>query len=458
MAKLTVKKGAVTLVIFNIEMIKFTEKAVDGLTFDVAKDTSIAFGDEITVYEGATLRFTGNITNIAKPNIWKVTVMGCGWVTNNKWKMKVYTSESPEDIIKDLIDNNTGLTYSSTASSGVTIGKYIANNYISVIIEEMRRLLRWQIRTEPDKKFYFEPEGNVDNGVTWTTGTDIKIPYWKNEPSKFFNSVKVIGDFASYNKTETFNATAGQTDFVLAYKPIGSVKVTVAAVEKAGGAPGFGDFDILSEDKTIALSTGATVGQAVVITYTYQIPIVITSKNEDSIADTNLEIYKQIDAPYIKSFEDGRRLAKELLANHSSIESSCVAFRRSIDTSINIGEYITVEDTQRNITKKLVVKKIKITYPAGVTEVEFGENQSDVFDWQVQVMKRIQELEKKTVDEQTLMDHTLLAHNVDVTLTMTLTKKERAINDSGIWGHPTPANGAWGTAKWGGRHDAWSTF
>ena len=458
MAKWTVKEGANTLVVFNVISERFSEKAVDGLKFDVAKDTSIDFGDEITVYEGATLIFTGNIIDIKKPNIWKVTVRGIGWEMNNKWKLKVYTNKSPEYIVEDLIDNNTNLTYSSTTSSGVTIDKYIANNYISNIIEEMRELLSWQTRSEPDKTFYFEPEGNIDNGVTWTTGTDITIPYWKNEPSKFFNSVKVIGDFASYTKTETFNATASQTTFTLAYKPIGSVKVLVNSVEKAGGAPGFGDFDIISEDKNIVLAVGAALNDPVVITYTYQIPIIVTSKNEDSITDTNLEVYKQIDAPYIKSFEDGRRLAKELLATHSSVTSSCVAFRRNLDTSINTGEYINVIDGQRTITKKMVVKKITMSYPAGVTEVEFGENQSDIFDWQAQVMKRIQELEKKTVDEQILMDHILLTHNLDVTLTVNLTKKERAINDSMIWGHPVSTNGSWGSAKWGSRHDAWTTY
>lgn len=458
MAKLTVKKGATELVTFNIEIEQFTEKAVDGLKFKVAKDTSISFGDEITVYEGATLRFTGNITEIEKPNQWIVTVRGCGWETNNKWKLKVYTSTSPEDIVKDLIDNDTGLTYASTATSGVTIGKYVANNYISKIIEEMRVLLGWQTRTEPDKNFHFEPEGHIDNGIIWTTGTHISIPLWKSDPTSFFNSVKIIGDFASYTKTETFNATASQTDFVLAYKPVGSVKVTVAAAEKAGGAPGFGDFDILSEDKTIVLSTGANLNDAVVVIYTYQIPIAVSSKNEDSINDTNIEVHEQIDAPYIKSFADARRLAKGLLAKHSIIESSCKAFRRSLDTSISTGEYITVVDTQRNITKKMVVKKIKYTYPEGVTEVEFGKNDSDVYDWQAKVMNRIQELELKTTDEQTLMEHTLLAHDVDVTLTVAFTKKERAINDSFILGHSDNGLLNDSGAKLGDRRDAWSTF
>lgn len=458
MGRLTVKKGATELVCFNIEIEKFTEKAVDSLKFKVSKDTAIDFGDEITVYDGATLIFTGNITEIEKPNQWTVTVMGCGWETNNKWKMKVYTSTSPEDIVKDLIDNNTNLSYASTETSGVTIDKYIANNYISKIVEEMRELLQWQTRTEPDKAFYFEPEGNTDNGVTWTTSTHISIPIWKSDPTHFFNSVKIIGDFASYTKTETFNATSSQTDFELTYKPIGGVKVTVDGSEKAGGAPGYGDFDILSEDKTIVLTTGAALNDAVVITYTYQIPIAVCSKNEDSISTTTVEVHRQIDAPYIKSFADARRLAKGLLSKHSTVESSCKAFRRGLDTSINTGEYITVADTQRDITKKLVVKKIKYSYPAGATEVEFGQNDSDVYDWQTQVMNRIQELELKTTDEQTLMEHTLLAHNLDVTLTMALTKKERAINDSFILGHASNGLLNDSGAKLGDRRSSWSTF
>ena len=443
-----------TLLGFDIE--RLTEKAVDNAKIKVLKDSNISIGNEIKIFnsDGVTL-FGGTDESVDEIDMWSLNCQGYGFELNNKWKVKIYENKSPEYIVEDLISGDSDLTYSSSTSSGITITKYVANNYISKIIEEMRVLLGWQIRTEPDKKFYFEPTGNIDNGVVLTTGVNIKIPKWDKNTEQLCNKIKVFGDFANYNTNESFNASASQTDFTLTFKPTSNVKVTVDGTEQTGNAQGRGAYDIDVDNKKIVFASGLTGGEAVIIYYTYQIPIVVEGQDDASITKYKTR-YKEIQAPFLKTFQDARLYVSEYIRNNATPKYKTEIIISSIITSYSTGELITVIDNQRNINETLVIKSIRWLYPEGVTKIKVGFLNNDILDWQNEVMERTRELEKRVADENIINIYRQFNHDLRVGLTLTLTKKSRAINDSFILGHSS--NGVLGTSLLGGRQSSWTTL
>jgi len=168
MAELRVWKGATEVTdIARIEINKHTERLVDSCKLVVKGSGSLDVGDEITITkaDGTTKIFGGYITKREKKVFWELEAMGYGWELNNIWVTKVYENKAPEEIVQDLIDNNTNLTYSSSSSSGVTITKYVVDDYIYKAVDEMCKILDWQFRVDVDKKAYFEPRGSVGSGA-----------------------------------------------------------------------------------------------------------------------------------------------------------------------------------------------------------------------------------------------------------------------------------------------------
>jgi len=449
-------KGTTEYYPSSIKIELLTEKAVDSATVEI-KPCDLNVGDEVTFYksDGTTKIFAGKIIDKKIKKLWELKVLGYGWELNNLWITQVYENKSPEYIVEDIITNYTNFTYASTSSSGVTLTKYVANDYAYKIIDEMASILDWQFYTDADKNAYFEPKGTIDNGVVFTNGTNCRVEEWREDPTKLVNKVKVKGDFASYNTTETFTGDGSTTEFALSYKPVSNIKVVVDGTELSGGAEGKGDYDIDKEQKKIIFSSAPANGSSIEISYTYNIPIVVQTQDDDSIALYG-EIYKEVEVPSLKTFADARAYAKQYLATYSTPASS-VAFRiAGINTTIQQGEKIRVIDSLRSKDEYLIINKIKYLYPEGVTEVEAGEIYYTAYDWQKEVQERIKELEKKLSNEEFVLVHRLLEGNLKITLTATITKKKRAINDSFILGHSS--NGILGTSELGDRRGAWETI
>jgi hypothetical protein len=254
------------------------------------------------------------ITELDKTTVYKTTNMGYGYELNNTHVTVVYNDKSPEYIVEDLINNYTNFTYASTTSSGITLDKYIADDYVYKVVEKMCELLDWQFRTDMSKNCYFEPAGNVNNNVTLTTGTDVKVKKWLYEEPKF-NKVKIKGDYAEYQHTETFSGDSNETDFSFTYKPVGNITVSVGGSEQTpGDREGDNDYYVYRENKLLTFTTAPGTGtDNISTTYSYQIPVVVETELETSV-DTYGERHKEVDAPFIKTFEDARQYAKVIIS------------------------------------------------------------------------------------------------------------------------------------------------
>jgi len=367
--------------------------------------------------------------------------MGYGYNLNNIHVTKVYDDKSPEYIVEDLITNYTTFTFASSNSSGVTIEKYIVDDYIYKVIDEMCKLLDWQFRTDIDKNSYFEPSGDIDNGVTLTTGTDVRIKKWLYEEPTF-NKVKVKGDYAEYQHTQTFSGDTSTVEFSTTYKPVGNATVSIGGSTKTpGDKEGDADYYIYRENKLLVFTTAPGSGtDNISTTYSYQVPVIVETEDEDSVV-TYGERHKEIDAPFIKTFADARRYANELLNVYGDGTVQATVVKPGIDTTLTQGELITLADTERSITEEVTINEIIYKYPENETELKVGSYDFIVFDWQKEVQERIKQLEKRMSNEELIMQHRLLKDNLSVSLTMEHTDKWRNIYngtaDSFILGHAT---------------------
>ena len=367
--------------------------------------------------------------------------MGYGYAMNNIRVTQVYEDKSPEYIIEDLITNHTEFTYESTATSGVTLSKFIVNDYIYKIIDVMCELLGWQFRTDIDKNSYFEPSGTIDNNVTLVTGTDVTVKKWLFE-EPIFNNIKVKGDYAEYQNTETFNGDGSTVEFDFTYSPVGNVSVTIGGSEKTPGSKeGEGDYYVYREPKNLAFTTAPGAGTGnISTTYSYQIPIVVETPDEASIAAYG-QRDKEIEAPFIKTFEDARKYANELIAVYGDGTVKATIVKPGIDTTLTQGELITLQDNERGITEEVIINEIIYKYPENVTELKVGSYDFIVTDWQKEVQERIKQLEKRMSNEKLIMQHRPYNNNLAVASTVTHVDKWRNIYDgsydSFILGHAT---------------------
>ena len=166
--------------------------------------------------DGSTNVFSARVVDKTKSILWKLALMTNGYELNNLNIQTVWTNKSPEYIVQDVFDNYTqNLTFVPTVASGVVVTKYIADGYAIDIVKDMLDLLQWELVIDKDDNGYFQPEGKVDNGVTFTNTENCTTINWKEDQSTMMNHVKVVGGFESFGIQETIVGTGTATRFHL---------------------------------------------------------------------------------------------------------------------------------------------------------------------------------------------------------------------------------------------------
>lgn len=420
---------------------RWTEKSVDSANARVVPGANISAGDEVEIYKNdGTLMFGGSVGFIRRRAPWIVEMVGHGIELNKIPVQKVYAAGTAiEDVVEDVINTFSTLTFTDKVVSGITLSeRFVADDFASNVIEKMRRLLNWQTRTEPTKAYHFEPKGNTNNGVVWERGVNgVDYQEWTQDREKVINSVRVEGDLANYNTSETFVAGVGATEYTLLNEPVGTVLVTIDGTPKDGGSPGSGDYNIDAENLKIKDFTAASGGESVVISYNYQIPIIVEAEDEDSQTNwTNgTKSHRKIKAKYLKSHADASRAAKEFILDNKDPPVANKALKSGLDTSVNVGEIIrSIDNINKNdIDENLVIKRIKWSYPEGVTEADVGDINTNLLDTMTDIIERIQELEKDVSTTGVVRFYRSFDNNLRVNLTGTLSSKYRRVNDTFVF-------------------------
>ena len=321
---------------------------------------------------------------------------------------EIYENVSPEYVIEDLINRYTDLTYASSVVTGTTVERIVFRDRpLSEALQTIANQLGFFFTTDSDKKIYFEQWGSQSSGLVFdVTGGDVLYkPQWEYNTNEVITTVTVEGGIQQFNTSETFTATASQTDFVVLNQPVGSVKVTVNGVVKDPEVSDQtdGDYYVKIEDKTIVLKVGASAGQTVVITYSYNIKIKVKAVSEVFDDDGN-QIVKEgkVTNKALKSTQEARSWAREYLAVNSTPQKSTVIPYKGFPVGAASGRRCIVIDSDEGINEEFIIESIVYTYETGISEITVGGVKANLFDWQAQVNEKLRTLSQDDTDEQKL--------------------------------------------------------
>lgn len=430
--------GATELSYSNLKITKTNDQIVNNGVISIVANAAVTNSSvlDITKADGSTTIFKAVVQELEEKDLWNMKIFTNGYELLNVNIQNVYNTSSPEVIVKDVVDNNTtNLTYASqTTISGVTVEKYIADAYAIDVIKDMMDTLDWQIRVDESDNVYFEPKGYIQNGVSFTHGTDINITKWEEDKSDLFNHVRVKGGFENHSTSDSFTSGAAQVVFTLTHKPSGNVIVTVDGTEQAPDADNT-IYQVDAENKNIIFTSTPGVS-TVVVTYDFNIPVVVDDQDDDSIA-TYDEIYQKIDAPWLDDFGDARRYASNLLDVFSTPLVKAKAVIPALNFNIDVGEIILLTDNIRGKEKSLVINKITYDGVTGQTELELGSRDTVLFDWQREVQDRIKKLERRFTNESDVAFSRIFKHSMSVTFAETTVAQWNRPVTAFIFNHDT---------------------
>jgi len=419
------RKGTTNYVLVGFSFEREGTSAIDDTPFILSKSNSanVNIGDDVSIgyMDGASFvaDFSGDVVSKEEHETSNYTLESYGGRLNRAATFsEIYNDKSPEYIVEHIIDNQVStLTYSSSTASGITISRFVVRDETpGESIGRLVELLNWQIRTDNDKNFYFEPEGTTTNSNTLIIGTNSFISgVWSESPNSLANSVTFIGGNGIFNTTETFSATASQKIFTTAKKILGNVRVTDNGTETTGGVEGSTttyDYAIDSDNKTVTFTVGRTSGHSIIINYGYEVPIKVTATNDPSI-DANGLFSRKITDSSVLTMSDARKRAKQILNNGNITKNASIEVNYSSDYAV--GETVQVIDSFNDIDQQVIINKLTFNYLEGTKIIEVGNSKLNVYDWNKKVDDRLKKLEAAQDNSDTIQKYVVIQENINVT-------------------------------------------
>lgn len=354
------------------------------------------------------------------------------------------------EIFKTLA-TTAGLSTDSTSvqDSGTVliIKTFICNN--ADVFERMQRLaelLDWQFYYDSsDDLVYFEPKGTRAGTDTLTVGINIlNRPKWKRDGEGRVKEAKLFGGPVQTQTTDTFTASASQTEFGLS-EIVTSARVTVDGTEKLGGLEGQSvdaEYFLDSVDKTITFVTPLSGGEAVVAEISFLSPLAIVGTNPIS---TGLEV--RIDKEDIVKVSDAENYLNTFLGRFGvDFLTTTLQVTKVID--LEIGQTVTVVDDNESIDSTFIITRIRKTFPYAFDKVEVSTEPLQIEEWQISVEDRIKRIEEKLSQEETLVIF-LKAGNRTIKIGREYAKFEKRdiSGDTLIWDNLS--FGTWDAFNWG---------
>lgn len=415
------------------------ERLVDVAEVVVSRTASIDVGDEVAIYWNGEPIFAGYVTEAKKREVLTLRVENYASELFRVRATEVFRDKSPEEIVQYLIENYTGLQYASTETSGVTISKYVVDaDLVGKVVQDVAKLLDWQILVDVQKRFYFIPKGSRAVGYSLVVGANCDlVGSWEFDLSRLMNDITLKGDKQSFTKEDTFTGDGTTNEFVLTYKPTGSIRVTVDGTEMKHEA----DYTVDADDRKVSFMTPPANGANIVVQYDYVVPIVIMASNDESIAKYGRHS-AVIEAKWIKTMADARKYTRKLLELYAEPLARGWLKVATIRTDIKEGDIITVIDNRNGINQSMQVAKVEYYIPEGYTKVLVGTSEVLLYDWQAEVQERIKQLEQvlstiETIQRQLGFKEPI---NVKIKIKRFVVKKTELVsgakwNDSSaIWG------------------------
>jgi len=332
------------------------------------------------------------------------------------------------EIAKDLIETYGGMT-ASVQASGTEDGKRIdqfkcINADIFERIITLKKALDWDLYyNDSDRKVYFEPLGYNDSEKTLTVGTEIVgMPEWDFDDSNMINDLRIDGATTQTEISETgkIGTTDGYlTTSITLTKTPDSVELymdaaTPPTTQKTGGSKDSSSanfYYVDKENKKVMPKTGTTftTDHYAIINYIWSASAPIHMRNQESIDNYGI-FEKAIEISDISSIADAESRASSILSKRSIpyINGKLLVKSQSANIplrcqTINIIDAKTPTVNGLNLTGEYVVNKIKYKFPSATEELEVGDKQWRLADWQTTTEERLKRLEEQFVRNQDII-------------------------------------------------------
>jgi len=331
----------------------------------------------------------------------------------------LFSNQSPESIVQSLIGSDTDLVYIvPSSSSGVSIGKYIADGKLLDIITDLGNFIGWTFRTDALKNFIFEPYQINVLQLTFTHGTKCVIKAKGSDDSELVNDLTVVGANNRFMAEELFSGNGSTKIFNLAKSAV-SARVTISSTEKTPDV----DYTVDTENKQLQFTVAPVTGtNNIKIEYEYEDPIYVRGTKPSSIATYGRRAKKLI-LSWIKTQSDGIRFVQAYLIAFKDIRERAEIILPSLYNGVKENDVITVVNNAMSpaLNTSMVVKSIQWKYPRGETILSVGEFTFDEFEIHKQVVDKIHDLENavttvKDLDEFQVIEETLALTDVITTI------------------------------------------
>lgn len=445
MATITAKE---TVNVYSAKIDEIDSRGANKLTVDMPYSTNIVEGDLIEYYTKDDIKwFKGKVFNIKTFGSKNITAYDLSY--SKRIVNEIFTGQSPEYILEYIVTNYTDMTYVATFVSGFTIDvQPFIDTDVMDAIKQILDVLEADYDVDLDGNFDIIKSGSVTSSFNvsiTTSGSNAILDEegWESDAEDKVSKIILIGDKATYQKSDSFTATASQTEFDLTYKPTGSMRVTKNGTELTPQEAGTTTGDYYRDDanQKMYLTTGATLSDAIVVLYDYQKDIRV-----EIGTGIDIGMEKIFTKKYIKSYQEGRKLAKTL-ANYYTVTASRAKLTvpdYSQFFNLKPNYKIKVNDQIRSVQKNLIISKKTYEYPKGGIKIEVGKNPYDLFDWSKETQQRIKDLESVNQNNTILQKYRFILEELNVSvIELSVTKKTRTVGNSFIVGHPT--NGTVGT-------------
>lgn len=363
------------------------------------------------------------------------------------------------EIFKTLVTTYAGLNADGTSiddsGTDIIIKTFICNN--ANVFERLQVLadfLDWQFYYNPETdKVHFEEKGARSGSNTLTVGSNvIKRPKWTRDGSQVVKELLLLGGPVETETTETFSGDGNETEFTLQSIPI-NVRITVDSTLQSGGVAGQTtsvDYYVDQANKKITFTDGSVPGSGsdnIVVDYSYLSPLALKSVNTSVTEGRNVTVRKE----ELRTQQDLENYASNYLARYSE-DFLKADLQVTNVTDLEVGQTVTVVDSNESINQSFYVTKITKSYPYRYDTIQVDTESLQIDEWAITIQDRIRRIEEKLTGGETIV---FIVKTFDRSNSIKLGRRyfrfqKQDVSGGPIWGNPSYP---WGSGAWRAESD-----
>lgn len=367
-------------------------------------------------------------------------------------------------IFNDLVETYGGLSTNGGATiqdsgTDIVVTKFACNS--ADIFERCRKLaeaLNWVFYYRADTGFvYFEPKNYNSNTNTLQVGTNvIEIPKWDYDRSEMINDLTINGAQQLVSTSEVFSGNGSNVTFTLANVPDAVTVYYAAAKNYATTAKlqsevkivdlpnslSTHDVEVDIKNKTITFTSfiPASGTNNILVEYAYYVPIPVHLDEPNSIA-TYGYYSKTLDFTDILTFNDAWKRGQNLLTKYSvPFKSTKLKTLWTSTLDARVGQQVQAIDTVNTptVNQAFTIYRTRDYWPEAFTEIEVGDKQYTIEEYQANVIERLKRLEETIIGTGATVPTEIKQNLIQFGFTPETTQTIiQFANDSFILNHPT---------------------